>query len=584
MDLKKYIVESIKINEISKEELYSNLEKPKDQNNGDFSIPCFKFSKIFKKPPVVIADYILSNTDKNKYIQKIENVNGFLNFKLNKDLIVDDIINEIYDKREMYGTDNSGENKTVCIDYSSVNIAKRFHIGHLLSTVIGSALYKIYKYLGYKTIGINHLGDWGTQFGCLICAYKKWGSDEEIKKDGIDALTRYYVKFHKEEEKEKEEIFKKMNIKDDKIITPLREEAKNWFKKIEENDSEAIQIFNLFKQITLDEVQKIYNVLSVDFDSYKGESFYNDKMQPVINELKEKNLLKESQGVQIVEFLDEKNNEILSPAIIQKSDGTSLYITRDLAAAFYRKNTYNFNKMLYVVGNQQILHFKQLFEVIKLLGYDWYNEMEHVQFGLVSLEEGAMSSRKGNVVLLEDVIKTSIEKSLKIISEKNPNLSNKEDVAKKIGVGAVIFSAVKNSRIKDIVFSYDKMLNFEGETAPYIQYTYVRCLSILRKANINLNQKLSNYNSIKTDVGLDLIFKLSDFNETLKNVINKQEPFILSRYLIDIAKLFNKFYNETKIITDNKEETIEKLYLVKSVATILKKGLNLLGIECPEEM
>lgn len=584
MDLKEYIIKNIKIKEISKEELYNNLEKPKDQNNGDFSIPCFKFSKILKKSPNQIAEYILNNTEKSDYIKSIENTNGFLNFKLNKDLIVDNIINEILEKKENYAADNSGLNKTICIDYSSVNIAKRFHIGHLLSTVIGSSLYKIYKYLGYNTIGINHLGDWGTQFGCLICAYKKWGNIEEVEKLGVDALTKYYVKFHKEEEIEKEIILQNLNNKDEKIITPLREEAKKWFKKIEENNEEAIKIFNLFKKITLDEVSKIYKALSVEFDSYKGESFYNDKTQEIIEKLKDKKLLKDSKGVKIVEFLDENNNEILPPAIIQKSDGTSLYITRDLAAAFYRKKTYNFYKSLYVVGNQQILHFKQLFEIIKKLGNNWDKDMEHVQFGLVSLEEGAMSSRKGNVVLLDDVLKNSIEKSLKIITDKNPRLKNKEEIARKIGVGAVIFSALKNSRIKDIVFSYDKMLNFEGETSPYIQYTYVRCLSILKKSNIEINKKLKNYNSVKTQTGQDLIFKLSEFNLILKNVINKQEPFILSRYLIDIAKIFNKFYNETKIITQNKEDTTQKLYLVKSVSIIIKTGLSLLGIESPEEM
>lgn len=579
MDLKKIIVESIKIEEISKEEIYNNLEKPKDQKNGDFSLPCFKFSKIFKKNPTLIAEYILSKIEKNKYIDSIYNVNGFLNIKINKKLIVDNIINEIYDKQEKYGSDDSGVGKTICIDYSSVNIAKRFHIGHLLSTVIGSALYKIYKYLGYKTIGINHLGDWGTQFGCLICAFKKWGSYEEVKKYGIDALTKYYVKFHKEEEKEK---ISNDNI--EKTITPLREEAKKWFKKIEDNDSEAVEIFNLFKKITLDEVDKIYKILSVDFDSYKGESFYNDKMDSVINELKEKKLLLESQGVKIVEFPKQKNNEELPPAIIQKSDGTSLYITRDLAAAFYRKKTYNFDKMIYVVGNQQILHFNQLFNILKMMGYSWYSDMIHVPFGLVSLEEGAMSSRKGNVILLEDVLKNSIEKSYDIILEKNPKLQSKEEVAQKIGVGAVIFSAVKNSRIKDIVFSYDKMLNFEGETAPYIQYTCVRCSSILNKSDIKINQKLLEYNSLKTEIGIELILKLSEFNDILKNVINKQEPSVLSRYLIEVSRLFNKFYNETKIITENKKETLEKLYLVKSVLIILKTGLKLLGIDCPEEM
>lgn len=587
MNYRQKIAEIIKTDVLTKKEIEDSIEKPKDLSNGDYAIPCFKFAKKLSKNPNEIAQNLLNTIeDDEKIFDEIVNINGFLNFKVNKQKIIDSVINEIILKNEIYGEDGSGKGQTVCIDYSSINIAKPFHIGHLLSTVIGGALYKVYKKLGYNVIGINHLGDWGTQFGAMIVAFKRWGNEDEISENGIKALSKYYAQFHIEERREQEEIAKKDKAKNEeieKIDAPIRIEARKWFKKIEDKDEEATELFNRFKKITLQEIDKIYKRLNVQFDSYDGESFYNDKMEPIVEELREKGILKSSRGAEIVEFLDEQNNEKMPPCIVKRNDGASLYITRDLAAVFYRKRTYNFKKCLYVVAYQQNLHFNQLFEIVKMMGNDWTSDLRHVAFGMVSLETGAMSTRQGNVVLLEDVLNTSTSRCLAVIEEKNKDLKNKEKIAEQIGVGAVIFAALKNSRIKDMVFNYDKMIAFEGETGPYIQYTHARCASIIKKARY-FDSDISTYPSINNSDGYELCVTLSEYTEILHQVVDKDEPSILARYIIDVSKLFNKFYTNNKILSDDENEKNERVLLTMAVKEVIRDGMKLLGIECPSSM
>ena len=457
MDYRKYIAEKLKIENVTEEEISSFIEIPPDANMGDYALPCFKLSKILRSSPIAIAENLANSFSPDDVIESCEALKGYLNFKINRKGFAAKTLESVLTEKEKYGSDDIGNGKTICIDYSSINIAKPFHIGHLSTTVIGSALCKIYRFLGYKVVGINHLGDYGTQFGKLIVAYKKWSSFDAVKEGRLKELTRIYVKFHEEA----------------KLHPELDDEARHYFKLIEDGDKESNELFSFFKEITLQEVDKIYKLLNVTFDSYAGESFYNDKMAPVVKELKDKNLLRKSEGAEIVD-LEEYG---MPPCLILKSDGSSLYATRDIAAAIYRKNTYDFYKCLYVVAYQQNLHFRQFFKVIDLMGYDWAKDLVHVAYGMVSLEDGAMSTRTGNVVLLEDVINKTVEKARKVIEEKNPDIPDKENTAKAVGVGAVIFSALSNNKIKDIVFSYDRVLSFEGETCPYLQYTVARCNS-----------------------------------------------------------------------------------------------------------
>jgi arginyl-tRNA synthetase len=569
MDYKEYISNIINIQGVSKSEIKELLIVPPEKEKGDYTLPCFKLSKILKKAPALIANDIARNFVQSDVIEKTEAVNGYLNFFIDNGFFIQDALKEIL-TAENYGKSAEGEGKTVCIDYSSINIAKPFHIGHLSSTVIGGALYRIYKYLGYNAVGINHLGDWGTQFGKLISAYKRWSSPQKVKEGGIKELLAIYVKFHEEAEKEPQ----------------LEEEARAYFKKIENGDSEAMEIFTLFKEITLAETQKIYNRLGIKFDSYCGESFYNDKMDEVIEELKSKNLLTESEGAQVVD-LDKYG---MPPCLLLKADGATLYATRDIAAALYRKKTYDFYKCLYVVAYQQNLHFRQFFKVIELMGYDWAQKLEHVAFGMVSLEEGgAMSTRKGKVVFLEDVLNRCAEKSLEIISRKNPRLENKEQVAEMVGTGAVVFSALINNRIKDIAFSYDKVLNFDGETGPYMQYTCVRAKSVLEKAAEQAAfDNVQEYEAIScqdlSPLEFETVKLLGRFKDVLKDVINKNEPSLLTRHLIDTAKCFNKFYMECKILTEKEEIKRRRLLITNAALKVMETGLELLGIKVPDKM
>ncbi len=560
MDYKKIIAEKLNIEGISIEELTSFIETPPNNDMGDFALPCFKLSKIMRKPPVLIAQGLQQSFTTDEFISEATAVNGYLNFKINRKNYALNLLNEIESLGENYGSDTIGNGKTVCIDYSSINIAKPFHIGHLSTTVIGSALCKIYRFLGYKVVGINHLGDYGTQFGKLIVAFKKWSSVEAVNEGRLKELNRIYVKFHEEA----------------KLHPEMDDEARRYFKLIEDGDKESNKLFELFKKITLEEVEKIYKLLNVSFDSYAGESFYNDKMAPIVDELKDKGLIKISDGASIVD-LEEYN---MPPCLILKSDGSTLYATRDIAAAVYRKNTYDFDKCLYVVAYQQNLHFKQFFKVLELMGKDWAKDMVHVAYGMVSLESGAMSTRAGNVVLLEDVIAKTIEKARAIIEDKNPNLADKDKIASAVGTGAVIFGALCNNKIKDITFSYDRVLNFDGETCPYVQYTVARCNSVIAKCGDTPKFEVLDMNNAEYGV----IAELGKFKDVVKASAEKYEPSFITRYAVDLSTAFNKFYMECKIAVEDEKVKSFRLAITKAVKTTLTNALTLLGIETVEEM
>lgn len=560
MDYRKYIAEKLKIENVTEEEISSFIEIPPDANMGDYALPCFKLSKILRSSPIAIAENLANSFSPDDVIESCSALKGYLNFKINRKGFVAKTLESVLTEKEKYGSDDIGNGKTICIDYSSINIAKPFHIGHLSTTVIGSALCKIYRFLGYKVVGINHLGDYGTQFGKLIVAYKKWSSFDAVKEGRLKELTRIYVKFHEEA----------------KLHPELDDEARHYFKLIEDGDKESNELFSFFKEITLQEVDKIYKLLNVTFDSYAGESFYNDKMAPVVKELKDKNLLRKSEGAEIVD-LEEYG---MPPCLILKSDGSSLYATRDIAAAIYRKNTYDFYKCLYVVAYQQNLHFRQFFKVIDLMGYEWAKDLVHVAYGMVSLEDGAMSTRTGNVVLLEDVINKTVEKARKVIEEKNPDIPDKENTAKAVGVGAVIFSALSNNKIKDIVFSYDRVLSFEGETCPYLQYTVARCNSLLKKCGDSETYTVTDVNEEEYAV----ISAIGRFNETVKAAGEKYEPSLITRYALDLASVFNKFYINCKIATEREEIKNFRLSIVKGVKITLTNALSLLGIDTVEQM
>lgn len=561
MDYKQHIAGMIQVPGADKDFIAAAIEIPPTKEVGDFALPCFKFAKTLRKSPVMIASELAAAFKGDEVISSCEAVNGYLNFRLNRAAFVNSVVDKITEEGENYGKSTLGGGKVICIDYSSINIAKPFHIGHLSTTVIGAALYRIFNFLGYKAVGINHLGDYGTQFGKLIYAYKHWGSKEAVEKGGLKELTSLYVHYHELSEQNPE----------------MDDEARSYFKKIESGDKECVELFEYFKSITLAETKKIYDLLDVKFDSYAGESFYNDKMQPVVDELKKDGLLVESEGAMVVK-LDDYD---MPPCIILRSDGASLYATRDLAAAFYRKKTYDFYKCLYVVAYQQNLHFKQIFKVLELMGEPWAKDMVHVAYGMVSLEDGAMSTRHGRVVLLEDVINKTIEKALEVIDAKNPYLENKEETAKIVGTGAVIFGALAQNKIKDIVFSYDKVLNFDGETGPYVQYTVARCNSVIKKAG-NIDAK--GVVDTVTDDEFALAVQLESFPATIVAAAEKYEPSFITRYAVETAKAFNKFYLNCKVIGEDKERSCFRLKLTKATKTCLTSALALLGIKAPEKM
>ena len=560
MDFKRHIAARIQAGGLSEEEICSMIELPPNTEMGDFALPCFRLAKTLRKAPALIAQEIAAAFPADEIIREATAVNGYVNFRIDRSFWAQQAVSRVLAEGERYGASDEGAGRTVCIDYSSVNIAKPFHIGHLSTTVLGSALYKLHKFLGYRPVGINHLGDYGTQFGKLISAYKRWGSRDEIEKGGLRALNALYVRFHEEAEKD----------------PSLDDEARAFFKQIEEKDPEAVALFEWFKELTLKDVGRIYELLDVHFDSWAGESFYNDKMEPVVAELREKGLLKESDGAQIVD-LEEYG---MPPCIILRSDGASLYATRDIAAAIYRKNTYDFYKCLYVVAYQQNLHFKQFFKVLELMGKNWAKDLVHVAYGMVSLEEGSMSTRKGRVVYLEDVIEKCIAKAQDIIAEKNPALENRAQIARTVGVGAVIFGALYNNKIKDITFSYDKVLNFEGETSCYVQYTCARANSVLEKGGRVKSFSAKNVCPQEFEV----VKQLAEFPATLHDALEKYEPCFVARYAVDLAQKFNKFYFDCSIL--NAEEGTREFRLALTEATLctLRNALAILGIGVPDKM
>ena len=546
---------------LSEQDVFDALEKPKESKLGDICLPCFKFARTLRLAPPAIAAKLLPYVEKADFVDKVEVVGGYLNIFFNRAIVAKGI--EEVAANAVAGKSNEGEGKTICIDYSSVNIAKPFHIGHLSTTVIGGALYRIFEHLGYKAVGINHLGDWGTQFGKLIVATRKWSSLEEVAANDEYFLNSLYVRYHQEAEAHPE----------------MDDEARAWFKRIEDGDKEATAYFDVFKEVTMKAVGKIYDRLKIKFDSYAGESFYNDKMDACLDILRDKNLLVESEGAQVVK-LDDYD---MPPCLLVKADGATLYATRDMAAAYYRKKTYDFHKCLYVVAYQQNLHFKQLFQVLKLMDFAGANDMEHIAFGMVSMEDGAMSTRNGRVVWLRDVLDKTVEKATAIIEEKNPNIANKQAIAESVGVGAVVFSALFNNRIKDIVFSFDKVLNFDGETAPYLQYTYARCASALRKGG-EPNVDNLDLSAITDDEGYEVIKSILAFGDSVRQAAKLREPCCVSRHIIDLAEKFNRFYIGHRIVVDDEPVRNARLLLTKATANVIRTGLNLLGIDAPEEM
>lgn len=556
-----------KVVNINETEIEMSIEKPKGSENGDYAFPCFRLAKELHKAPQMIANDIKENikVDENQ-ITKIEVVGGYLNFFINKEILVEEVLNEMSEDKE-YGKSTIGNGKNIVIDYSAPNIAKPFHIGHLRSTVIGAALYKIYKYLGYNVTGINHLGDYGTQFGKLIEGYKLWGNEYNIEENPIDELTKIYIRINQA-------------CKEDENVL---ENCRNNFKKLEDGDKYCVEIWQKFRELSLKEFQKVYDILGSKFDSWNGEAFYSDKMPEVIEILNKTGKLVESEGAKIIDLEDKGIN---TPCIIEKSNGSSTYATRDLAAIMYRARTYDFDKALYITSYEQVLHFKQVFEVAKLLGLDekYTNGLEHVAFGMVLLPTGKMSTREGTSIKLSELLNEAISRAKAIIEQKNPELENKDEVAKKVGVGAVIFNDLANNRVKDEIFDWDTILNFQGETGPYIQYTYVRTKSVIEKAGGVPDISEVSSELLQDEYSIKLLKLIYDFEDVLVQVTDKNEPSILSRYLIDVAKTYSNFYNENKIINDNKNLQNARVYLTYSVGRILKTGAGLLGIEMPNKM
>lgn len=552
------------ISNIDVNEIKESIEIPQNSDMGDYAFPCFKLAKVLRKAPPMIANELAEKIVKPDFIEKIEVVNAYINFYIDKSVYVGTILGEVIKKGKEYGKSEIGKGKTVVIDYSSPNIAKPFHIGHLRSTVIGKALYNIYSAIGYNCVGINHLGDWGTQFGKLIVAYKLWGDKEVIERDDIKELSRIYVKFHEEAEKN----------------PAMEDEAREWLVKMQEGDEEALSLWKWFCDISMKEFNRIYDRLNVKFDSYAGESFYNDKMAAVVDEIKEKNLLVESEGAQIVD-LEEYN---MPPCLILRRDGGTLYPTRDISAAIYRKNTYNFEKCLYITALDQNLHFAQWFKVIDLMGYDWAKNLVHIPFGLVSLGDGKLSTRKGHVVLMEDILNQAVEKTKNIIEDKNPDLKDKDQVAEQVGIGAVIFNDLYNSRIKNVVFDLERMLNFDGETGPYVQYTHARACSILRKSEVENIEGNIDYSLITDEASVNVCRVLAELPNKLVEAANKNEPYIITRHIMDVCQAFNKFYHDNNIMGSEGELKKARLAVVIAVKNIIASELELIGVGAPEQM
>ena len=567
IEYKKEISKEIeKITNIELETLEKYIEIPSNEENGDYAFPCFKLAKTMRKAPQQIAEEIKEKIEiENKIFSKIEVVGGYINFFINNQTLTTEVLQEIENKKERYGAEEK-KNKNIIVEYSSPNIAKEFHIGHLRTTVIGSAFYKVYKFLGYNTIGINHLGDYGTQFGKMIEGYKRWGEEYNLEEKPIEELTKLYIRIN--------ELCKE----DENVL----EECRNNFKKLEEGDPYCVEIWNRFKELSLKEFYKTYDLLGVKFDSLNGEAFYQDKTQEVIDILEKNGKLKESQGAKIVDLEDKG----MPPCIICKSNGSSIYATRDLAAILYRARTYDFDKCIYVVAYEQNLHFKQIFEVAKYLDLDkkYTDGLIHVAYGMTRVASGRMSTREGNVVKVNDLLNEAIKRVLDIINEKNPEMKDKEENAKRIGIGAVIFNNLCTTLIKDQIFDWNTVLNFNGETGPYIQYIYVRTKSVLEKAGYMPKYEEINTEKLQDKESIKIIKNLYKFNNILNQMIEKNEPSILARYLIELAQNYSNFYNENKILTEEKELQDARIYLTYAVGNVLKTGASLLGIEKPNKM
>lgn len=544
------------------EKVMEMLEVPPQSNMGDYAFPCFQLAKVMRKPPNMIAAELSEKVEADKIVEKAEAAGGYLNFFINKGEYIKQTINEVLAQGEKFGSSDEGKGKNVIVEFSSVNVAKPFHVGHLFNTVLGSAIEKVYKHTGYNTIRINHLGDWGTQFGKLVSAYKRWGNEEAVEKEPINELLRIYVKFHEEAEKD----------------PSLEDEGRAYFKKLEDGEEETTQLWQRFRDLSLKEFNELYKTLNIEFDSYAGESFYSDKMDEVVQMLEDKKLLKESNGAKIVD-LEQFN---IPPILILKSDGTTIYATRDLAAAIYRKRTYDFYKNIYVVGGTQSLHFNQIFNTLGLMGFEWYKDCKHIGHGLVKFADKKLSTRKGDVIFAKDVIDEAVHKTMEVIENKNPNLENKEDVAKKVGIGALIYTFLKNNREKDVVFTWEDALNFDGDSGPYTQYTYVRGRSILRKAGDV--PETADLSFLTTEDEFQMVKLLGGFKDAIKEAVERYEPFVVIRHVTEIAKAYNKFYNSHPILNADEDVKNARLMLTKAVGTVIKTGLGLVGIETPENM
>ena len=563
-DFKENIAKELEKKDIglSFDEIYKLIEIPPQDNMGDFSFPCFSLARTMRKNPAIIAKDLATSLDLDAF-EKIENLNAYVNFYVDRKIFEEETLNEIIEKKEKYASSDIGKGKNIVVEFSSVNIAKPFHIGHIRSTVIGDALRNIYNFLGYNTIASNYIGDYGTQFGTMIKAYKLWGDDDKLRENPIKELLNLYVRYNNEAEEDEK----------------MKEEARLEFKNLEDGQEEAVRLWSWFKEISFNEFDRVYKMLDIEFDNYNGEAYHSEFIPKVIEELKEKNLLVESDGALIIDLSEFD----LPPSIVIKSNGSSAYITRDIATAINRKKVYDFDKNLYVVATQQNLHFDQLFSILKLMGYDFYKDCKHVSFGMVSLKDQTLSTRKGQVVFLEDVLNKAIEKTKEVMESRHTEIEDIDETAKIVGIGAVKFQELYNNRIKDYVFDWDEVLNFDGETGPYLQYTYARAKSVLRKASFKEAKKM-NFTKITSDEEFALVKSLANFKEVVIKACEKYEPSLITRHLTEIAKNFNKFYNACQINVEDEEVKEERLALTYATSLVIKIGLGLLGIKTVEKM
>ena len=555
---------SDEIKEISMEEIESMIEIPSNTEMGDYAFPCFKLSKIFRKSPNMIAEELAQKLEKTAVIDKIINLSGYVNFFVDRETWAKSVISRVVTEKENFGRSDYGQKRNTIVEFSSPNIAKPFHIGHIRTTVIGHSLYRLYDFMGFNAIAINHLGDYGTQFGKLIVAYKAWGDRAVIESNPISELLKIYVRFHDEADQNPE----------------LEEEARGWFKKLENKDPEATELWQWMRDISLKEFNRVYDLLGIKFDSFAGESFYSDKMPAAVQLIEDKGLLKDSEGAKIVDL----EPYGMPPALIMKKDGSTLYITRDIAAAIYRKETYDFYKNIYVVGTPQELHFRQWGKILELMGFEWAKDCIHVQFGTVSLEDGVLSTRSGRVVFLEDVLNRAIEQTKGIIMQKNPDLENIDETAKQVGVGALVFQELSNSRIKDYQFSWERTLSFEGETGPYVQYSYARCCSLIEKSEFEPSTDIDFSLIARNPDAMEIVRVLTSFDDVLMRSLNRNEPHHIARFVLDLSQAFNKFYHDNHILSET--EDVQKAYisLVESVKNGIHNALYLLGMESPQKM